>query len=81
MVKELSKPKSAPVQRSVVETISGIPLKAVYTAQDLDGWDYSKQLADPVIVAERDDNGAGQRRQIDHQFRLEAVLAVPQRIG
>ena len=34
-----------------------------------------------MLVAERDDDRAGQGRQIDHQRRLEAVLAVPQRVG
>ena len=33
------------------------------------------------MVAERDDDGAGQGREVDHQPRLEAVLAIPQRIG
>jgi len=47
MVKELSKPKVASTQERVVETISGIPLKTVYTADDLKGWSYEKQLADP----------------------------------
>src|SRR3546814_8529848 len=32
-------------------------------------------------LAERDDDGPGQRRQIDHQAGLEAVLGVPQRVG
>lgn len=45
MVKELSKPKAA--KDKVVETISGIPLKAVYTADDLKGWKYETALNDP----------------------------------
>src|SRR3546814_12429662 len=32
-------------------------------------------------LAERDDDGSGQRRQIDHEPGLEAVLGVPQRVG
>jgi methylmalonyl-CoA mutase N-terminal domain/subunit len=42
----LSKPKAVKPEK-VVETISGIPLKSVYTAADLEGWTYDKQLADP----------------------------------
>src|SRR5690348_6675914 len=34
-----------------------------------------------ILVAERDDDGAGQGREIDHRFRLEAVLAIPEHIG
>lgn len=44
MVKELSKPKK---KERVYETISGIPLKPVYTKEDLKDFDYDKQLADP----------------------------------
>lgn len=44
MVKELSKPKK---KETVYETISGIPLKSTYTPEDLKGWSYEKQLADP----------------------------------
>jgi len=47
MVKELSKPKSAQAGEKVIETISGVPLKTVYTAKDLPGWSYEKSLADP----------------------------------
>ena len=34
-----------------------------------------------MLLAERHHDGAGERRQIDHEFRLEAVVGVPQRIG
>src|SRR3546814_17997155 len=34
-----------------------------------------------VLVTERDDDGAGQRCQIDDQARLEVLLRVPQRIA
>src|SRR5665213_2198945 len=34
-----------------------------------------------MLVAERDDDGAGQGRQIDHQARLEAILAVPEGVA
>lgn len=44
MVKELSKPKK---KERVYETISGIPLKPVYTKEDLKDFDYDRQLADP----------------------------------
>ncbi len=51
MVKELAKPAKQPKLDSepekVVETISGLPLKSVYTAEDLKGWDYDRDLADP----------------------------------
>jgi len=47
MVKELSKPKAEKKPRKVVETISGLPLKAVYTADDLKEWSYERDLADP----------------------------------
>jgi methylmalonyl-CoA mutase N-terminal domain/subunit len=47
MVKELSKPKPAPAREKIVETISGLPLKTVYTPDDLKGWSYEKQLSDP----------------------------------
>ncbi|HEY9713219.1 MAG TPA: methylmalonyl-CoA mutase family protein, partial [Chroococcales cyanobacterium] len=47
MVKELSKPKeSAKVEKSV-ETISGLPLKTVYTADDLKGWEPERDLGEP----------------------------------
>jgi methylmalonyl-CoA mutase N-terminal domain/subunit len=47
MVKELSKPARQPKAEPVIETISGLPLKSVYTAEDLKGWSYDKDLADP----------------------------------
>src|ERR1700728_2244519 len=47
MVKELSKPKGEKKPEKVVETISGMPLKAVYTADDLKDWSYERDLADP----------------------------------
>ena len=34
-----------------------------------------------MLLPERHHDGAGQRRQIDHELRLEAVVAVPQRVG
>ena len=34
-----------------------------------------------IFAAERDDDRAGKRRQVDHEFRLEAVLGVPERVG
>ena len=34
-----------------------------------------------MLLAERDHDGAGQRREVDHELRLEAVVAVPERIG
>ena len=34
-----------------------------------------------MFVAQRDDDGAGQRRQIDHEFRLEALGRVPEHVG
>jgi methylmalonyl-CoA mutase N-terminal domain/subunit len=43
MVKELAKPKV----EKVVETISGIPLKTVYTPEDLKGWNYGSSLNEP----------------------------------
>lgn len=47
MVKELSKPKSEKVTKRTIETLSGLPLKPVYTAEDLKNWDYQRDLADP----------------------------------
>jgi methylmalonyl-CoA mutase N-terminal domain/subunit len=47
MVKELSKPARQPKAEPVIETISGLPLKSVYTAEDLKDWSYDKDLADP----------------------------------
>ncbi len=47
MVKELSKPKSEKSAKRTIETLSGLPLKAVYTAEDLKNWDYKRDLADP----------------------------------
>lgn len=43
MVKELAKPK----QEKVFETISGVPLKTVYTEEDLKGWSYDEKLNEP----------------------------------
>ena len=43
MVKELTKPK---VERTF-ETISGIPLKTVYTSKDLKDWKYEEKLNEP----------------------------------
>ncbi len=34
-----------------------------------------------MLVAERDHDGAGQRGEIDHEFRLEAIAGIPQHIG
>jgi methylmalonyl-CoA mutase N-terminal domain/subunit len=47
MVKELSKPARQPKAEPVIETISGLPLKSVYNAEDLKDWSYDKDLADP----------------------------------
>lgn len=47
MVKELSKPKSEKGTKRTIETLSGLPLKPVYTADDLKNWDYKRDLADP----------------------------------
>lgn len=47
MVRELSKPKSEKVTKRTIETLSGLPLKPVYTAEDLKNWDYKRDLADP----------------------------------
>jgi methylmalonyl-CoA mutase, N-terminal domain len=47
MVKELSKPKGEKVTKRTIETLSGLPLKPVYTADDLKNWDYKRDLADP----------------------------------
>jgi methylmalonyl-CoA mutase N-terminal domain/subunit len=44
MVKELAKPKKA---EKVFETISGIPLKTVYTQADLKDFDYKRDLGEP----------------------------------
>jgi methylmalonyl-CoA mutase, N-terminal domain len=43
MVQEMEKPKTEELRYS----LSDIPLKAVYTAEDLKGWDYKRDLADP----------------------------------
>jgi len=43
VVKELSRPK----KEKVFETISGIPVKAVYTAADLKGFSYERDLNNP----------------------------------
>ena len=34
-----------------------------------------------VLLAERDDDGAGERRQVDDEARLEALLRVPEHVG
>ena len=34
-----------------------------------------------MFVPERDDDRAGQRREIDHEFRLEALVDVVQHVG
>lgn len=47
MVKELSKPKSEKSVKRTIETISGMPLKSVYTADDLKDWDYERDVAAP----------------------------------
>ena len=47
MVKELSRAKPAKVEEKVVETLSGIPLKPVYTPEDLKDWSYDRSLAEP----------------------------------
>ncbi len=47
MVKELSRAKAAKVEEKVVETLSGIPLKPVYTPEDLKDWSYDRYLAEP----------------------------------
>ncbi|HEY9788196.1 MAG TPA: methylmalonyl-CoA mutase family protein [Candidatus Obscuribacterales bacterium] len=43
MVKELTKPEKT----AEFETISGIPLKAVYTQDDLKDWNYEEKLNEP----------------------------------
>lgn len=51
MVKELTKPrgehKTNSKSEKVVETLSGLPLKAVYTAEDIKDLDYDRDLAEP----------------------------------
>lgn len=48
MVRELAKPKNKSGKGDKVhETISGVPLKSVYTPDDLKGWDYKRQLGEP----------------------------------
>jgi methylmalonyl-CoA mutase, N-terminal domain len=44
MVQEMEKPKSA---EKVRYSLSDIPLKTVYTADDLKGWDYKRDLGEP----------------------------------
>ena len=44
MVQEMEKPKSS---EKVRYSLSDIPLKTFYTAEDLEGWDYDRDLADP----------------------------------
>ena len=48
MVKELAKPaKAKNPNEKEHETLSGIPLKSVYTKEDVKDLDYEKELADP----------------------------------
>jgi methylmalonyl-CoA mutase N-terminal domain/subunit len=47
MVKELSKPKGEKNAKRVIETLSGLQLKPVYTPEDLKNWNYQRDLADP----------------------------------
>jgi len=48
MVKELAKPTGSKEKKEKEhETLSGIPLKPVYTKEDIKDLDYDKQLADP----------------------------------
>ncbi|MBX3153662.1 methylmalonyl-CoA mutase family protein [Candidatus Obscuribacterales bacterium] len=47
MVKELAKPKAKEKSEKVHETLSGIPLKPVYTKEDIKDLDYDRDLADP----------------------------------
>jgi methylmalonyl-CoA mutase, N-terminal domain len=51
MVKELTKPRGEHTTNSkpekVVETLSGLPLKAVYTAEDIKDLNYDRDLAEP----------------------------------
>lgn len=47
MVKELAKPQAKKKEEKVYETLSGIPLKPVYTKEDIKDLDYDTQLADP----------------------------------
>lgn len=44
MVQEMIKPKS---DDKVFETISGVPVKTVYTPEDLKNWDYETSLNEP----------------------------------
>lgn len=46
MVKELSKPKAEKKEKEF-ETLSGIPLKPVYTKDDLKDWNYDEKLNEP----------------------------------
>lgn len=46
MVKELAKPKTEKKEKEF-ETLSGIPLKPVYTKDDLKDWSYDEKLNDP----------------------------------
>ncbi|MBC7999105.1 MAG: methylmalonyl-CoA mutase family protein [Leptolyngbya sp.] len=46
MVKELAKPKTEKKEKEF-ETLSGIPLKPVYTKDDLKDWTYEEKLNDP----------------------------------
>lgn len=47
MVKELSKARAEKKAEKAVETLSGLPLKPVYTQEDLKDWNYERDLADP----------------------------------
>lgn len=53
MVKELTKKEtkvsSKPKPEHTHETISGIPLKSVYTPEDLKDWSYDQKLQDPGV--------------------------------
>jgi methylmalonyl-CoA mutase, N-terminal domain len=44
MVQEMAKPST---EENVRYSLSDIPLKSFYTADDLQGWDYKRDLADP----------------------------------
>jgi methylmalonyl-CoA mutase N-terminal domain/subunit len=44
---DLSKPKGEKNAKRVIETLSGLQLKPVYTPEDLKNWNYQRDLADP----------------------------------
>ena len=46
-ISRMVKEKARPVTKEVKMSLSDIPLKSVYTPDDLTGWDYEKQLGDP----------------------------------